>query len=44
VAEILDDLYTGSVNHSLAFLDSNSEIKILITDKPPNSYESKTLI
>jgi nicotinamide-nucleotide amidase len=44
VAEILDDLYTGSVNPSLAFLASNSEIKIRITAKAPNSAEAKTLI
>jgi nicotinamide-nucleotide amidase len=44
VAEILDDLYTGSVNPSLAFLASNSEIKILITAKAPNTEEAKTLI
>ena len=33
VAEILDDLYTSSVNPSLAFLASNSEIKIRVTAK-----------
>jgi nicotinamide-nucleotide amidase len=44
VAEILDDLYTGSVNPSLAFLASNSEIKIRITAKAPNTEEAKTLI
>ena len=44
VAEILDDLYTGSVNPSLAFLASNSEIKIRITAKARNTEEARTLI
>jgi nicotinamide-nucleotide amidase len=44
VAEILDDLYTGSVNPSLAFLASNSEIKIRITAKASSSSEARELI
>lgn len=44
VAEILDDLYTGSVNPSLAFLASNSEIKIRITAKAPTVVEADGLI
>jgi nicotinamide-nucleotide amidase len=44
VAEILDDLYTGSVNPSLAFLASNSEIKIRITAKASNKEEARALI
>ncbi|MGH8870554.1 MAG: competence/damage-inducible protein A [Acidimicrobiia bacterium] len=44
VAEILDDLYTGSVNPSLAFLASNSEIKIRITAKASTSPEARRLI
>jgi nicotinamide-nucleotide amidase len=43
VAEILDDLYTGSVNPSLAFLASNSEIKIRITAKAPNAEAARAL-
>ena len=41
VAEILDDLYTGSVNPSLAFLASNSEIKIRITAKASTAPEAR---
>ena len=44
VAEILDDLYTGSVNPSLAFLASNSEIKIRITAKASTSPEARRLM
>jgi nicotinamide-nucleotide amidase len=44
VAEILDDLYTGSVNPSLAFLASNSEIKIRITAKAPTDAEARDVI
>ncbi len=44
VAEILDDLYTGSVNPSLAFLASNSEIKIRITAKASTLPEARRLI
>jgi nicotinamide-nucleotide amidase len=44
VAEVLDDLYTGSVNPSLAFLASNSEIKIRITAKAPTAVEARDLI
>lgn len=44
VAETLDDLYTGSVNPSLAFLASNSEIKIRITAKAASSPEAHRLI
>jgi nicotinamide-nucleotide amidase len=44
VAEILDDLYTGSVNPSLAFLASASEIKLRITAKAATSAEARRLI
>ena len=44
VAEILDDLYTGSVNPSVAFLASNSEIKIRITAKAATDAEARALI
>jgi nicotinamide-nucleotide amidase len=44
VAEVLDDLYTGSVNPSLAFLASNSEIKIRITAKAPTTEDAHDLI
>jgi nicotinamide-nucleotide amidase len=44
VAEMLDDLYTGSVNPSLAFLASNSEIKLRITAKAATGPEARRLI
>jgi nicotinamide-nucleotide amidase len=44
VAEMLDDLYIGSVNPSLAFLASNSEIKIRITAKAPTVPEADRMI
>ncbi len=44
VAETLDDLYTGSVNPSLAFLASNSEIKIRITAKAASAPEARRLM
>jgi nicotinamide-nucleotide amidase len=44
VAEILDDLYTGSVNPSVAFLASNSEIKVRITAKASTAPEARRLI
>jgi nicotinamide-nucleotide amidase len=44
VAEILDDLYTSSVNPSLAFLASNSEIKIRVTAKASTQAEAWLLI
>jgi nicotinamide-nucleotide amidase len=44
VAEILDDLYTGSINPSLAFLASNSEIKLRITAKAATAIEASLLI
>ena len=44
VAEILDDLYTGSVNPSIAFLASNSEIKVRITAKAPTDFEARRMI
>ncbi|MGH8948173.1 MAG: competence/damage-inducible protein A [Acidimicrobiia bacterium] len=44
VAEILDDLYTSSVNPSLAFLASNSEIKIRLTAKAETSAAARLLI
>lgn len=44
VAEILDDLYTGSTNPSVAFLASQGEIKIRITAKAANRDEAMVLI
>ena len=44
VAEILDDLYTSSVNPSLAFLASNSEIKIRVTAKADTAAAARLLI
>jgi nicotinamide-nucleotide amidase len=44
VAEILDDLYTSSVNPSLAFLASNSEIKIRVTAKAETAADARLLI
>jgi nicotinamide-nucleotide amidase len=41
---MLDDLYIGSVNPSLAFLASNSEIKIRITAKAPTVPEADRMI
>ena len=44
VAEMLDDLYTGSINPSLAFLASASEIKVRITAKADDAAEAESLI
>lgn len=44
VAEILDDLFTGSVNPSLAFLASASEIKLRITAKAGSLAEARRLM
>jgi nicotinamide-nucleotide amidase len=44
VAEMLDDLYTGSTNPSIAFLASASEIKVRITAKAPDLFEAESLI
>jgi nicotinamide-nucleotide amidase len=44
VAEILDDLYTSSTNPSLAFLASNSEIKIRVTAKAETAAGARLLI
>lgn len=44
VAELLDDLYTSSVNPSLAFLASNSEIKVRVTAKAETGAEARLLI
>lgn len=44
VAEMLDDLYTGSTNPSLAFLASASEIKLRITAKADDATEAELLI
>src|SRR3970282_1251072 len=41
---MLDDLSTGSINPSLAFLASNSEIKLRITAKAPTAPEAHRLI
>lgn len=44
VAEILDDLYTGSTNPSIAFLASQGEIKIRITAKSASRETARELI
>lgn len=44
VAELLDDLYTSSVNPSLAFLASNSEIKVRVTAKAETGADARLLI
>lgn len=44
VAEMLDDLYTGSTNPSIAFLASASEIKVRITAKAVGAIEAERLI
>jgi len=44
VAEMLDDLYTGSTNPSIAFLASASEIKVRITAKAADLLEAESLI
>lgn len=44
VAEILDDLYTGSTNPSIAFLASQGEIKIRITAKAGSPETTRELI
>lgn len=44
VADALDDLYTGAVNPSLAFLASGGEIKIRITAKAADRSEAFALI
>lgn len=44
VAEILDDLYTGSTNPSVAFLASQGEIKIRITAKAGSLETTRELI
>ena len=44
VAELLDDLYTGHANPSIAFLASASEIKIRITAKASTPAEARRLI
>jgi len=44
VAEILDDLYIGSTNPSIAFLASASEIKVRITAKAADTGEAQRLI
>ncbi len=44
VGELLDDLYNGSINPSLAFLASNAEIKLRITAKAATATEAELLI
>ncbi len=44
VAEVLDDLYHGSVNPSVAFLASGGEIKVRITAKGDSAAEVDRLI
>ncbi len=44
VAELLDDLFQGSVNPSVAFLASAGEIKVRITAKAPTADAAAELI
>ena len=44
VGELLDDLYTGSVNPSIAFLASGGEIKVRITAKASTAQAAEELI
>ncbi|MEX2280221.1 MAG: competence/damage-inducible protein A [Acidimicrobiia bacterium] len=44
VAHLLDDLYTGSTNPSIAFLASGGEIKIRITAKAPDVASAELMI
>jgi competence/damage-inducible protein CinA-like protein len=44
VGELLDDLFTSSQNPSIAFLASNSEIKVRISAKAPTIAEANSLI
>jgi nicotinamide-nucleotide amidase len=43
-AEMLDDLYTGSTNPTVAFLASSGEIKVRITAKAAGREEAEALI
>lgn len=44
VAELLDDLFGGSTNPSVAFLASAGEIKVRLTAKAPSPAEARQLI
>lgn len=44
IGELLDDLYQGSTNPSVAFLASGGEIKIRITAKADSHEEARALI
>lgn len=44
VGEMLDDLYSASINPSIAFLASAGEIKIRVTAKAPTVAEAEKLI
>ncbi len=44
VADMLDDLYVGSSNPSLAFLASSGEIKLRITAKAPTATQAEAMI
>jgi nicotinamide-nucleotide amidase len=44
VSEILDDLYTGTANPSIAFLASGGEIKVRITAKAGGVEEARRMI
>jgi nicotinamide-nucleotide amidase len=44
VAEILDDLFRGSTNPSLAYLAGGGEVKIRLTAKAPSRAEAEELI
>lgn len=44
IAEVLDDLYQGSTNPSVAFLASAGEIKIRVSAKAQSSLDAENLI
>jgi nicotinamide-nucleotide amidase len=44
VAEILDDLFHGSANPTLAYLASSGEVKVRLTAKAPSREEAEALI
>lgn len=44
IAEVLDDLYTGSTNPSVAFLASAAEIKVRLTAKADDVATAKAMI
>ena len=44
LAEILDDLFQGSANPTVAYLASNGEVKVRLTAKAPTRAEADALI